>query len=71
VGLGGSWGQVRAGVQNSPLFDDQGVQDAFEGGTQASGMNNLSTFAARTSNTVSYRSPEFAGLQGGVYVGLG
>ena len=34
-------------------------------------MNNLSTFVARTSNTVSYLSPEFAGLQGGVYVGLG
>ncbi|CAB3807804.1 Outer membrane porin protein 32 [Pararobbsia alpina] len=71
VGLGGSWGQVRVGQQNSPLFNDQGGQDAFGGGTQASGMNNLSTFAARTSNTVSYLLPEFAGLQGGIYVGLG
>jgi predicted porin len=71
VGLGGHWGQVRVGQQNSPLFVDQGGQDAFGGGTQASGMNNLSTFAARTSNTASYISPNFAGLQGGIYVGLG
>jgi predicted porin len=71
IGLSGDWGQVRVGQQNSPLFDDQGGQDAFNAGSQASGMNNLSTFDARTSNTVSYISPEFAGFQGGIYVGLG
>jgi len=71
VGVSGNWGQVRVGRQNSPLFYDQGGQDAFGGVTQASGMDNLTTFAYRTSNTVSYVTPELAGLQAGFYVGLG
>lgn len=71
VGLSGSWGQVRAGRQNSPLFYDQSGQDAFGGVTQASGMDNLTMFAYRTSNTVSYMSPEVGGFQAGIYIGLG
>ncbi|TCW86920.1 porin [Burkholderia sp. SRS-46] len=71
VGIAGQWGKVRAGRQNSPLFLDQGGQDAFGGVTQASGMDNLTVFAFRTSNTLSYQSPEIAGFQAGVYVGFG
>jgi predicted porin len=71
VGLSGSWGQVRTGRQNSPLFYDQSGQDAFGGVTQASGMDNLTVFAYRTSNTVSYMSPEVGGFQAGIYIGLG
>lgn len=71
VGLSGNWGEVRVGRQNSPLFNDQGTQDAFGGVTQASGMDNLTVFSFRTSNTVSYVTPEFAGLQAGVYLGFG
>ncbi|KVL85627.1 porin [Burkholderia stagnalis] len=71
VGIAGAWGKVRAGRQNSPLFLDQGGQDAFGGVTQASGMDNLTPFAIRTSNTLSYMSPEFAGFRAGVYVGFG
>ncbi|KWE70443.1 porin [Burkholderia ubonensis] len=71
VGVAGQWGKLRAGRQNSPLFNDQGGQDAFGGVTQASGMDNLTVFAFRTSNTVSYRSPEIAGFQAGVYFGFG
>ncbi|MEX3690917.1 porin [Paraburkholderia sp. BR14263] len=71
VGLSGGWGQVRVGRQNSPLFNDQGGQDAFGGVTQASAMDNLTVFTFRTSNTVSYVTPEFAGLQAGIYVGFG
>lgn len=71
VGISGQWGKIRAGRQNSPLFLDQGGQDAFGGVTQASGMDNLTTFSFRTSNTISYVSPSFAGLQVGMYLGLG
>ena len=71
VGVSGGWGQVRAGRQNSPLFYDQSGQDAFGGVTQASGMDNLTVFSYRTSNTVSYQSPEIGGFQAGVYFGFG
>jgi predicted porin len=71
VGLSGNWGQFRAGRQNSPLFYDQSGQDAFGGVTQASAMDNLTVFAFRTSNTLSYVTPEYAGLQAGIYVGFG
>ncbi|CAN0618842.1 Porin [Burkholderia multivorans] len=71
VGVAGQWGKVRVGRQNSPLFYDQGGQDAFGGATQASGMDNLTVFAYRTSNTVSYMSPEIAGFQAGLYFGFG
>jgi predicted porin len=71
VGMSGSWGEVRAGRQNSPLFYDQGYLDAFGASTQASGIDNLMTFVARTNNTISYQSPIFAGLQAGLYLGFG
>ena len=71
VGVSGAWGQVRAGRQNSPVFIDQSGQDAFAGVTQASGMDNLTVFAFRTSNTISYMTPEVGGFQAGVFIGLG
>lgn len=71
TGLSGARGQVRAGRQNSPVFIDQSGQDAFGGVTQASGMDNLTTFAFRTSNTISYMTPEFGGIQAGAYLGFG
>lgn len=71
VGLSGNWGQVRAGRQNSPLFIDEGRMDAFGAVTQASGLDNITTYGIRTSNTVSYISPSFYGLKGSVFVGLG
>jgi predicted porin len=71
VGLSGNWGQVRAGRQNSPLFIDEGRMDAFGAVTQASGLDNITTYGIRTSNTLSYISPTFYGLKGSVFVGLG
>ena len=71
VGAAGQWGGVRAGRQNSPLFVNEGRLDAFGGATQASGINNLSVYTYRTSNTVSYISPNVAGLQASAYLGLG
>lgn len=71
IGVSGGWGQLRAGRQNSPLFYDQSGQDAFGGVTQASAMDNLTVFSFRTSNTISYVTPEIAGLQAGLYLGFG
>ena len=71
VGMSGAWGQVRMGRQNSPLFIDEGRMDAFGAVAQASGLDNITTYGIRTSNTVSYLSPSWNGLKGGVYVGLG
>jgi predicted porin len=71
VGISAKWGEVRAGRQNSPLFNDQGGLDAFGASTQASGFSNLMTFTVRTSNTVSYTSPELGGVQFSMYAGFG
>lgn len=71
VGVSGYWGEVRMGRQNSPLFINEGRADAFAAVTQASGINNFSEYTIRTSNTVSYLSPVYGGLQVAVYVGLG
>ncbi len=71
VGISGGWGEVRAGRQNSPIFNDQGGLDAFGAATQASGFSNMMTFTVRTSNTVSYTSPSMGGLQFSIYTGFG
>jgi predicted porin len=44
---------------------------AFAGVTQASGMYNLTVFAFRTSNTISYMTPEIGSFQAGAFVGFG
>ncbi|MCA8030989.1 porin [Burkholderia cepacia] len=71
VGIATAWGQFRAGRQNSPLFIDEARMDAFGASTQASGLDNMTMFSPRTSNTISYQSPDLAGLRGGVFIGLG
>lgn len=71
IGISGRWGEVRAGRQNSPVFNDQGGLDAFGASTQASGFSNFMTFTVRTSNTLSYTSPVISGLQFSVYTGFG
>ncbi|WP_186091280.1 porin [Burkholderia gladioli] len=71
VGASGNWGSVRAGRQNSLLFINEGRLDAFGGATQASGIDNLSVYTYRTSNTISYFSPKYAGFQAIGYLGLG
>lgn len=71
VGVSSAWGQVRMGRQNSPLFIDEGRMDAFGAVTQASGLDNITTYGIRTSNTISYLSPSLYGLKGSVFIGLG
>lgn len=71
VGTSGAFGDARIGRQNSLLFINMGVLDAFGGSTQASGINNFAAFFPRTSDTFMYFSPTFAGLQLAGGVGLG
>lgn len=72
VGASGRWGEVRFGRQNSPVFITLGRTDAFAAVTQASGLDNFSTYTIRTSNTASYISPLFGGgFQVSLYGGLG
>lgn len=71
VGLAGGWGEVRLGRQNTPQFFMNGKFDAFNGGTQASGWNNMSGTAPRVDSAVGYFSPVISGLKGQLLVGRG
>jgi predicted porin len=71
IGASGGWGETRLGRLNSPVYLTEARLDAFGAVTQASGMNNFSTFVVRTSNTLAYISPTLAGLQASAYFGLG
>lgn len=71
VGLAGSWGEVRLGRQNTPQFFMNGKFDAFNGGTQASGWNNMSGTAPRVDAAIGYISPVISGLKAQLLVGRG
>jgi predicted porin len=60
VGLGGGFGEVRAGRQNSPMFYYSGNMDAFGAATYGSAYNNFANWIARVDNDISYISPKFA-----------
>ncbi|CAN5310049.1 porin [soil metagenome] len=66
VGLQGAWGEVRLGRQMGPSFDYFGAIDPFGTGYGDAGMQK--TFAGanglRIDNTIMYRTPIVAGLQG-------
>lgn len=57
VGLGTPYGELRLGRQNTPQFYMNGRFDAFNGGTQASGWNNIFGVAPRIDNAIGYFSP--------------
>lgn len=59
VGLGGGFGEIRFGRQNTPMFLLSGNMDAFGGATYASAYNNFSNWQARVDNDISYISPKF------------
>lgn len=58
VGVGGGFGEVRLGRQNTPMFLYSGNMDAFGGATYGSAYNNFSNWLARVDNDVSYISPK-------------
>ncbi|WDZ95160.1 porin [Herbaspirillum sp. WKF16] len=60
VGLGGGFGEVRVGRQNTPMFLYAGNMDAFGAATYGSAYNNFANWLARVDNDISYISPKFA-----------
>ncbi|WKL16170.1 porin [Comamonas testosteroni] len=61
VGLGGGWGEVRLGRQNTALLNSGGAID-FTGRTLGSMVNNFGV-PARFDNDIAYISPRVGGLQ--------
>lgn len=59
VGIGGGFGEVRLGRQNTSMFLYSGNMDAFGGATYGSAYNNFSNWLARVDNDISYISPKF------------
>jgi predicted porin len=63
IGLGTLYGTVRIGRQYSPIYIPfKGQLDAFEAGTIASGLDNLSKITPYESNAITYLSPELHGF---------
>lgn len=71
VGLGGGFGEVRFGRQNTPMFAWSGNMDAFSAATYASGYNNFANWLARVDNDISYQSPKFYGTQAELHYSVG
>ncbi|MBB3213065.1 putative porin [Herbaspirillum sp. Sphag1AN] len=60
VGLGGGFGEVRVGRQNTPMFNYAGNMDAFGAATYGSAFNNFANWLARVDNDISYVTPKFS-----------
>ncbi|MFM0372784.1 porin [Paraburkholderia aspalathi] len=71
VGMAAPWGEVRVGLQNSPVYVTvTAVLDAFTVNTLASGLDSFLSISPRQNNAISYLSPDFHGLSGQVMVSL-
>ncbi|WP_368683040.1 porin [Paraburkholderia sp. BR10936] len=71
VGLGGGFGEVRFGRQNTPMFTWSGNMDAFGAATYASGYNNFANWLARVDNDIAWISPKFVGTQVELHYSVG
>lgn len=71
VGLGGKWGELRVGRQNSSSFLMIARLDPFAGATYASFLNNVSSYTPRYDNVVGYISPVMSGFKLQAYYSLG
>lgn len=73
VGLGGGFGEVRLGRQNSPIKTALDVIDPFGGGGvgAAIGYLNLGATPERVSNQLTYVAPGFGGFTGSVAYAFG
>ena len=71
VGLGGKWGELRLGRQNSSNFLMIARLDTFAGATYGSFLNNVSSYTPRYDNVVGYLSPVVNGFKLQAYYSLG
>lgn len=71
VGIGGGFGELRFGRQNTPMFAWSGNMDAFSAATYASGYNNFANWLARVDNDIAWISPKFAGTQVELHYSVG
>ena len=71
VGVGGGFGEVRFGRQNTPMFAWSGNMDAFSAATYASGYNNFANWQARVDNDLAWISPKFWGTQVELHYSVG
>lgn len=71
VGLGGKWGELRIGRQNSSSFLMIARLDPFAGATYASFLNNVSSYTPRYDNVIGYISPVVNGFKMQAYYSLG
>lgn len=73
VGVGSNMGEVRLGLQHSPMRAAVMSIDPFGKGLAGNAIKVLGagTYSERTNNAVSYTSPTFNGLTGTVQYGLG
>lgn len=71
VGIGGGFGELRFGRQNSPMFAYSGNMDAFGAATYASGYNDFANWQARVDNDIAWLSPKFYGTQAELHYSVG
>lgn len=71
VGLGGTFGELRFGRQNSSNFLMIARLDPFAGATFGSFLNNVSVYTPRYDNVVGYISPSVNGFKLQAYYSLG
>lgn len=71
VGIGGGFGELRVGRQNSPKFLMIARLDPYGGATFASLLNNASAYTPRYDNVIGYISPAMGGVKLQAYYSLG
>lgn len=71
VGVGGGFGELRFGRQNSPKFLMIARLDPYGGATFASFLNNVSAYTPRYDNVIGYLSPALGPVKLQAYYSLG
>jgi predicted porin len=71
VGVSGNWGELRFGLQNSPLYIfANNYLDSFTVATIGSALASFQTLVPRVNNAISYHTPDFNGLTAQFMIGL-
>jgi predicted porin len=71
IGMAGTWGEFRVGLQNSPVYIYvNGHLDAFTVATIGSALASFQTLFPRSNNAIFYQTPRIAGLVTQFMIGL-